>query len=271
MPKRVAPTSGSSPRPTRGRTLRGWRTSNGRWATPIAADALYAEAADEITAKELRQYAWVEVQRGLLHLRHGRLAEAERHYERAEAAYSGYWVVEEHIAELRAAQGRIDEAIALYEGAALRAGRPELAQALGDLHRHAGDPDRARAWHDRALAGYLDSAGRGEVQYHHHLAEYYADVEHDGAAAVDWAERDHALRPHYATEMALAWAYHLAGRHGEALELADRALAAGVRDPHVLHQAGVISTAAGRASDGERLRAEAARLNPAHHAFHVHR
>ena len=152
------------------------------------------------------------MQRGLLHLRHGRLSEAERHYERAEAAYSGYWVVDEHTAELRAAQGRIDEAIALYESAALRAGRPELAQAVGDLHRHAGDPGAARAWHERALAGYLDSAGRGEVQYHHHLAEYYADVEHDGAAAVDWAERDHALRPHYATEMALAWAFHRAGR-----------------------------------------------------------
>jgi hypothetical protein len=33
----------------------------------------------------------------------------------------------------------------------------------------------------------------------------------------------------------------------------------------------VISTAAGRASDGERLHAEAARLNPIHQAFHVHR
>jgi tetratricopeptide (TPR) repeat protein len=91
---------------------------------PDRADALYAEAADEITAKELRQFAWVEVQRGLLHLRHGRLSDAEHHYERAEAAYSGYWVVDEHLGELRAAQGRIDEAIALYEGAALRAGRP---------------------------------------------------------------------------------------------------------------------------------------------------
>ena len=81
------------------------------------------------------------------------------------------------LAELRAAQGRIDEAIALYEDVAARAARPELAQAAGDLHRRAGDPDAARAWHERALAGYLESAGRGEVQYHHHLAEYYADVE----------------------------------------------------------------------------------------------
>ena len=208
---------------------------------PDRADALYAEAADEITAKELRQYAWVEVQRGLLHLRHGRLAEAERHYERAEAAYSGYWLVDRahrraarragpHRRGDRALRGRRPPGRAARAGAGRR--RPPPARGA--------NPIEARAWHERALAGYLESAGRGEVQYHHHLAEYYADVEHDGAAAVDWAERDHALRPHYATEMALAWAYHRAGRHEEALEAARRALAAGVRDPHVLRQAGAI-------------------------------
>ncbi len=81
---------------------------------------------------------------------------------------------------LRAAQGRLDEAIALAEACATRTGRPELAQAAGDLLRRAGAAADARAWHERALAGYLESAGLGEVQYHHHLAEYYADVEGDG-------------------------------------------------------------------------------------------
>ena len=201
---------------------------------PERADALFAEAADEITAKELRSYAWVETHRGLLHQRHGRLDEAEGHYERAQAAYSGYWLVEKHVAGLRAAQGRLDEAIVIAEDVAARVARPELAQAAGDLLRRAGRPDAARAWHMRALAGYLESASLGEVQYHHHLAEHYADVEGDGAAAVLWAERDRELRPHYATDAALAWALHRAGRHDEALEAAHRTLASGVQDPHVL-------------------------------------
>lgn len=201
---------------------------------PARAHALYADAVDEITAKELRSYAWVETHWGLLHQRHGRLDEAEQHYERAGAAYSGHWLVGRQLAELRAAQGRIDEAIALCEDVAARTARPELAHAAGDLRMRAGDRAGARAWHERALAGYLESARHGEVQYHHHLVEYHADVAGDGAAAVRWAERDHALRPHYATEAALAWALHRAGRRDEALEMARRARASGVRDPHVL-------------------------------------
>ena len=215
---------------------------------PERADALYAEAVDAITAKELRSYAWVETHWGLLHQRHGRLDETEQHYERAGAAYSGYWLVERHLAELRAAQGRIDEAIALCEGVAARTARPELAHAAGDLRLRAGDPVAARAWHERARAGYLESVRLGEVQYQHHLVEYCADVEGDGAAAVLWAERDHALRPHYATEAALAWALHRAGRGDEALDMARRALASGVRDPHVL-----------------------GKINAIHASLHVHR
>jgi tetratricopeptide (TPR) repeat protein len=201
---------------------------------PGRAEELYAAAAGEITAKELRSFAWVETERGRLHLRHGRLVEAERHCERAAAAYSGHWVVERRLAEVRAAQGRLDEAIVLAEAGAARTGRPELAHVAGDLLRRAGAVADARAWHERALAGYLESAGLGEVQYHHHLAEYYADVEGDSEAALFWAERDHALRPHYATEVALAWALHRAGRRDEALTTARRALASGVCDPHVL-------------------------------------
>ena len=240
MRRPAARTSGWSPRRARGTASRDWRTSSRCWATPSGRTRSTPRPPTRSPPRSCRSYAWVETHWGSLHLRHDRLAEAEEHYERAEAAYSGYWLVDKHIAELRAAQDRLDEAITLCDDVAARTARPELAQAAGDLHRRAGQPDEARAWHERALAGYLESASLGEVQYHHHLAEYYADVEGDGDAAVLWAERDHALRPHYATDAALAWALHRAGRPDEALEAARRTLASGVRDPHVLRQAGAI-------------------------------
>jgi tetratricopeptide (TPR) repeat protein len=70
------------------------------------ADRLYEEAEDQLTAKEMRAYAWLEVPRGLLDFLHGRFREVRSHYRRAEAAYPGYWLVEGHMAELLGAEGR---------------------------------------------------------------------------------------------------------------------------------------------------------------------
>ena len=234
------------------------------------ADRLYEQAIDEITAKELRSYAWVELQRGALHLSRGRYDEAEDHYRRGEAAYSGYWMTAEHVAKLRAAQGRLDEAIALYEGVVAHLPRPDLQHALGDLYLLAGAPDRAEIWHAGALAGYLESVDRGDVHFYHHLVDFYADVRKDGGAAVIWARKDLALRPSFATESALGWALYRDGRFAEAVAMIQTALASGARSPHLLRTAGIVYQAAGRVRDGERLLAEAAAMNPHHRHFHVH-
>ena len=155
------------------------------------ADELYAEAEDELTAKELRSYCWLELQRGDL----APPAEAERHYERAERAYSGDWLVDEHRARLRAKQGRLDEALELYRSVAARAPRPEVHQALGDVYLDMGRPEEARAWHDLALAAYLASVERGGVHYLHHLAHFYLESRPDPAEAARWARADYELRP----------------------------------------------------------------------------
>lgn len=235
------------------------------------ADRLYAEAGDDLTAKEMRAYAWLELQRGQLQLRRGRYDEAEVHYRTARRAYSGYWLVDEYTAELMGATRRLDAAVDLYQRAIARAPRPDLLQQLGDLYVFMGRPADARRWHDRALEGYLASYRRGEAQYLHHLAGYYADVALDGGEAVRFAREDYALRPHYATEDALAWALYRSGNIQEAVEVADGALSAGVVDAHLYYHAAIINIAAGRAHAGRALTAALADLNPRYGDFHVHR
>lgn len=235
------------------------------------ADTLYAEAESEMTAKEMRAYAWLGVQRGLLAFRRGRHDEALAHYLRADKAYSGYWLVSEHLAELYGAQRRYDEAIALYEQLIARAPRAEHQQALGDLLLYMGQRDRATPWHDRALAAYQSSVQRGEVHYFHHLAGFYADVREDGAEAVKWARGDLELRQTPAAHDALAWALYRAGRLDDAVAEMEKALAGGIRDAHVLAHAAAIHTAAGRIAEGARFLQQAAALNPRFEAFHVHR
>jgi tetratricopeptide (TPR) repeat protein len=235
------------------------------------ADQLLDRAEEEITAKEMRSFAWIELQRGLLDLGRGRYEDAAAHYDRAGRAYSGYWLVDEHVAELLAASGKFDPAAALYEQVLDRAPRPEIAQSLGDLYVFMGKPERARPQHAKALAAYLESARRGGVHYFHHLAAYYADVLEDGALAEKWARKDLALRTNYATREALAWALYRSGRFDEALDEVDRALAYGVVDAHLFYHAGMIYLSAGRTERGKGLLQKTAELNPRYHDFHVHR
>jgi tetratricopeptide (TPR) repeat protein len=235
------------------------------------ADRLYVEAEDELTAKEMRSYAWVELQRGLLDLAHGRHAEAGDHYARAERAYSGHWLTAEHQAELLGAQGRYDEAAALYQDLVERVPKPEIQQAFGELLTVMGEHERAQSWLAKALAGYLDPAQRGGVHYYHHLVDFYADVLKDGAQAVKWARKDIALRDNFSSQAALAWALYRQGQFSEALDRINQALASGARSAHLFSQAATVYRAAGRAEDAERYAQLAAEINPRHRSFHVHR
>ena len=219
----------------------------------------------------MRAYAWVELQRGLLDLNRGRYEEAIAHYREAGKAYSGYWLVDEHMAELLGATRRFDAAASLYESVVARAPLPEHYQRLGDLYLFMGKPERARVWHDKALAGYLDSVARGEINYYHHLAGFFADVRADGAEAVKWAEKDLALRRNFATQDALAWGLYRAGRFEEARKLSRAALASGVKDAHLFFHAAMIHLAAGRPDEGKDLLKKAGEINPGYENFHAHR
>jgi tetratricopeptide (TPR) repeat protein len=144
----------------------------GKMGDATGADRLYEEAEDHLTAKEMRAYAWLEVQRGFLDFARGRDREAQLHYRRADTAYPGYWLVDEHIAELLGAEGKYDEAVAMYQSIVSNSRRPELEQAIGELCELVGQGGPAAYWKERALSGYLQSAQRGEVHYYHHLVDY---------------------------------------------------------------------------------------------------
>jgi|GEM_PF-501871 len=234
------------------------------------ADALYLEAEDTLTVKEMRAFAWLEMQRGRIAASRGKWDTANTHYTRAEQAYSGLWTVASCRAEAAGAQGKYAEAIALYQTLAERTGRPELFQALGDLYRFSGNPAQAKACHDLALAGYLASTERGEVLYYHHLAEFYADVRGDGETALKWARRDCELRPGARRRQMLAWALYRKGAMKEALDEINPVVATGLQDAHLFQQAARLNAANGRDEEAKNLLRKAASLNPGYEGFHAH-
>lgn len=227
--------------------------------------------AEKLAPPSSETVAWCHVQFGELAFRSGDWETAGKHYTAALAAQPDYYAALDHLAELRGAQGRIDEAIATYTHALELQPRPELMQALGDLYLSTGKTAEAKPWHDRALATYLASAERGELLYLHHLAGFYADSVKEPAKAVEWARRDLALRPSIQACDALAWALHKAGQNEEAASIVPKALATGTHDAHILYHAGLIRMAAGNVADGSALLQQALAANPRYNTFHVHR
>jgi tetratricopeptide (TPR) repeat protein len=242
----------------------------GKMGDLAGADRLYHEAEDELTAKEMRSYAWLEVQRGFLAFSRGAYADARSHYDRAAAAYPRYWLADEYQAELFGAEGKYAAAIDRFQALASTNDHPDLLQAIAELYEIAGRQEAARDWQKKALAGYLQSAQRGEVHYYHHLTDYYADVARDGAAAVTWAKADLQLRENFATQSALAWAFYRDAEFKEARGWIDRALASGVVDAHLLFRAAKIYAAAGDGDTGRNFLERARALNPFVERFHLH-
>jgi tetratricopeptide (TPR) repeat protein len=234
------------------------------------ADRLYCEAEDELTAKEMRSYAWIEVQRGFLAFTHGNYRGARVRYQRAETAYPGYWLVQEYSAELLGAEGKLREAIDILKRMSCLDGRPDLQQAIGELWELAGRTDSAARWQRKALSNYLRSVQSGEVHFLHHLADYAADVANDGAQAVAWARSDLQLRENFSTQSALAWAYYRNREFVEARFWIDRALGSGGVEAHLLFRAATVYAASGDLERGRYYMERAMRLNPCVKNFHIH-
>ena len=235
-------------------------------------DRLYGEAEDDVDAKAMRTFAWLEVQRGHGAFARGRFDEAGQRYERAARAYGGYWLVDARRAELAAARGQGQEALALYARVAEQTQNPEIAQATGELYAYLGRPADAAPWYQRAVAGYQRSVEHGEVHFLHALAAYYSDVSGDSSQAVRWAEADRQLRPGVAAVRdQLAWAFFRAGRLDDARRESTAALAMGAPGAHALYHAAMIALGSGRSDEGAALLRRVAALDPLYTStFHAH-
>lgn len=194
------------------------------------ADRLYAEAAEEITAKEMRSYAWVELQRGILAFDAGRPEEALAHYRRADRAYSGYWLIEEHIAEALAASGRTAAAVDLYRRLVERTHNPEFLSALA-LLVEPGDPAAARTLDQEAQQSFQEQSRLYPEAALGHRLESLLRRRETSPELLAMARQNVALRPNGEAKLLLARAYLKLGDAAAARALVDEILRTAWRSP----------------------------------------
>lgn len=215
--------------------------------------------------------AWCQVQAGQLAFNTGDWAGAETHYQAALSAKPQDWSAIDHLAELRAAQKRYGESVALYEALVGRVPRPELFQALGDVYATMGEREKAAEAHATALRKYRAAADAGSSHYFHHLAGFYSDVEPNPTEALKWARKDLGVRHSSYAYDGLAWALYQSGDYKAAAETEDHALIVPTKDAHLLYHASLIYYRAGDAAKGRTLLIRAGEANPRFNEFHVHR
>lgn len=198
--------------------------------------------------------AWCAVRHGAL-LLNARCdaAAAEQAYRQALRLLPNYYFAREHLAELRAAQGNLPEAIAIYEALLRRLPVPAYRLAAADVYESAGRTADAQRQRAAAQIELQQSVAGGSRE---HLREYVllvAEQKELAAEALRLAESEWALRRDWFTADALAWACFHNGRTREATALAATALASGAKSNALRLRAAEIFLQAGRRDEAREL------------------
>jgi tetratricopeptide (TPR) repeat protein len=177
--------------------------------------------------------AWALVEVAKLERALGRRRAAGGHARAALLAVPGYPSARVELARIEAAGGRIEKAVAEARRAADALPTSQTLSLLADLLDRSGR--HMQADRQRATVGVVDRllAVNG-VRVDLESAVYRSDNLIRPRETVELARRARAARPSIYGDDALAWALARAGRCGEALPLARRALRLGTEDP-LLH------------------------------------
>jgi tetratricopeptide (TPR) repeat protein len=194
----------------------------------------------------------------------GRLEAAEAGYEAALATYPGYHRALAGLGQVRAAQGRDAEAVALYRRAIEVVPQPDYVAALGDVHARMGQGEEARRQY--ALIEYIGRlSALNQALYNRELASFYLDHDLKLDEALSLARRELDVRRDIHAHDLLAWALLKNGQAEAAREAMVQALRLGTRDARLFYHAGMIERALGNTGAAARYLRLALDTNPYFH------
>lgn len=227
------------------------------------------EAAALMEAAEKRYHggsaimqSWLALQRGLIALDRGRYDEARALFTLADERMPGYWLVDEHLAEVANLKGDLAGAKRIYEDVVRRTNAPEYLDALASLESAAGNAARARTLLDRAEAIYTARAKRFPEAIAGHALEHYLSAAPQPARALALAERNFRNRPNGDAAIALARAQLLNARPRDAVRVLEQQIAKGWDTAETYWILSLAANAAGDASRAKSASLDALRRNP---------
>ena len=200
-------------------------------------------ASNRVMGKAPRMRAWLSLQLGIADLSRGRYDDALAHYNDALELFAGYWLIEEHIAEIDVIQGRLLLAENKYRNLIRRTDSPMFRIALAEvlqLMSVDGVSDEAMRLTQTARNQLDKMVNLIPESMAGHALEVSLHVD-EPEKALALAEHNQQIRPNGEASVLLAQAYTLVGKTNKAQELLRSVLASPYRSPDLYATASVVS------------------------------
>jgi tetratricopeptide (TPR) repeat protein len=197
---------------------------HGMTGRPAEAERLFQEELATTDDRFPEARARLALQLGISAMEHGRYDEALTKLRAADAGFPGWWLIEEHIAEVHTLMGEDAAAVPIYEEVLRHNELPQYLDALAGCYARMGRAPEAAELVTRAGSLWEKQLAELPESAMGHGLEHY--LEHGSAArALELAKQNHALRPGGPAHVLLAEAYLKAGDAAAARDVCERALA----------------------------------------------
>ncbi|RYY75415.1 MAG: tetratricopeptide repeat protein [Gammaproteobacteria bacterium] len=207
-----------------------------------AADKIFTAAQESLSTKELKDYAWLELQRGIIDLEDEKYSDALAHFESANEIYPGHWLIEEHLAETYGFLNQPQKAIKLYERVVKHSDNPMYFFALADLLEEQ-QPERASQLKKIAEEKFNQRYKYYPLAASGHLIDAWIEEQQNQPNSktldrlLELSAMNLKYRPNADAQIQRIKVLILAGQSEEAKKLTETLLATPWRTPDVLHLA----------------------------------
>jgi tetratricopeptide (TPR) repeat protein len=212
--------------------------------------------------------AWLYFELGERYFQAGDLENAGLSYQSGISAEADHYRSLAGLAKVRAAQGRLEESIQLYQRSISIIPFPVYVAELGDVYKKLAQAKEAQQQYDLVeYIGHLDKLN--QVLANRELALFYADQGIKLPEALELARKELEVRHDIYTWDTLGWVLYKNGRYQEASEASNKALALHTNDSLLLFHAGMICQKLGKDADAQDFLNRALKINPHFHIFHA--
>ena len=215
----------------------------------------------ERQAETGREIAWFHTRLGDLYFHNGCLSEAEQAFQSALSLSAGYPFGLVGLGDVRAIQGRLPDAVELYQKALAGTPVPRRLFVLAALEERLNRTAEAQRHRQEGEALAKNTDGHPPAHYRD-LAQFYAEQLGRASDALAYAEKDLEVRQDVRAYDTLAWALYRNRRFQEAATAIGEAMKYGTQDPDFYYHAGMIHEALGEKSKAQAAFDRALQLRP---------